>query len=48
MEAPEGNDQITHTVSFFVINPDGEIINRYKGDEQDEIDKLVDYLSENK
>ncbi|HLR42390.1 MAG TPA: SCO family protein [Pseudogracilibacillus sp.] len=48
MEAPEDDDQITHTVSFFVINPDGEIINRYKGNEQDEIDKLVDYLAENK
>lgn len=48
MEAPEGDDQITHTVSFFVINPDGEIINRFNGQEQDEMDKLVDYLAENK
>lgn len=48
MEAPEGEDQITHTVSFFVINPDGEIIHRFNGQEQDEMDKLKDYLAENK
>lgn len=48
LEAPEDDDQITHTVSFFITNPEGEIVQRFKGDLQDEMDNLVDYLAENK
>src|SRR5699024_11744993 len=41
MEAPEDDDQITHTVSLFVINPDDEFISRYTCTEQVEIVRVV-------
>ncbi|MHA6252040.1 SCO family protein [Oceanobacillus sp. CAU 1775] len=30
-EAPEGTDQVTHGVSFFLVNPEGTVIKNYDG-----------------
>jgi len=31
VEAAEGDDQITHGISFYLVNPDGEVIKSYNG-----------------
>ncbi|RPF52288.1 SCO family protein [Aquisalibacillus elongatus] len=40
----DGEDQVTHDTSFMLISPDGEMINRFKGTQMDEVEKIVDYL----
>lgn len=40
-EAPEGDDQVSHGTSFFLVNPDGEVIKNYKGTEVDAMDEIV-------
>ncbi|WP_335724832.1 SCO family protein [Virgibacillus sp. 6R] len=43
---PEGNDQVTHGTSFFLINPEGEVIKKYNGVLADSIDTIFDDLKE--
>ncbi|MFD1039381.1 SCO family protein [Virgibacillus byunsanensis] len=38
---PEGSDQVTHGTSFFLVNPDGEVIKRYSGVDSKEIDVII-------
>lgn len=38
---PEGSDQVTHGISFFLVNPDGEVIKRYNGTDQSEIEEII-------
>ncbi|NBJ68178.1 MULTISPECIES: SCO family protein [Clostridia] len=37
---PEGNDQVTHGTSFFLINPEGKVIKKYNGVLADSIDTI--------
>lgn len=43
---PEGadTDQFTHGTSFFLVNPDGEVIKRYDGSDHKSIENIVDDL----
>ncbi len=41
---PEGDDQVSHGTSFFLVNPEGEIIKNYKGIEADQMDQIVEDL----
>ncbi|SHH17287.1 protein SCO1/2 [Virgibacillus chiguensis] len=43
---PEGNDQVTHGTSFFLVNPEGEVIKKYNGVQADSIDTMVNDLKE--
>lgn len=38
---PEGDDQVIHGVSFFLVNPDGEIIKNYDGRKADDMDEII-------
>lgn len=39
-----GDDQVAHSVMFFLVTPDGEIVKRYNGDKAAEMDDIVDDL----
>ncbi|MEI3607431.1 SCO family protein [Pseudogracilibacillus sp. SE30717A] len=41
---PEGEDQVSHGTSFFLVNPEGEIIKHYKGTEADQMDQIAEDL----
>ncbi|WP_255783458.1 SCO family protein [Oceanobacillus alkalisoli] len=43
-QAAPGDDQVTHGTSFFLVNPDGEIIKRYSGVDNNEMDLIVEDL----
>lgn len=43
-EAPPGDDQVTHGTSFYLVNPDGEIIKSYDGTDQSNMDEIVEDL----
>lgn len=43
-EPPEGDDQVSHGTSFFLVSPDGEVIKNYKGIEADAMDDIVSDL----
>ena len=43
-EAPPGDDQVTHGTSFFLVNPDGEIIKKYDGTSSGEMANIVEDL----
>ncbi|TFB14059.1 SCO family protein [Filobacillus milosensis] len=40
----DGEDQVNHDINFMLINPDGEMINRFKGTSFEEMNKIVKYL----
>jgi len=40
-EPPSGDDQVTHGTSFFLVNPDGEIIKKYDGVSAAEMDVII-------
>lgn len=40
-EAPPGEDQVTHGTSFFLVNPEGKIINKYNGLSPEVMDLIV-------
>ncbi|MFD2044808.1 SCO family protein [Ornithinibacillus salinisoli] len=44
LEAPEGSDQLTHGTSFYLVNPEGEVIKKYKGTFSEETDLIIDDL----
>lgn len=41
VEAAPGSDQVTHGTSFFLVNPEGEIINKYNGMDTKAMDLIV-------
>ncbi|MBO1001583.1 SCO family protein [Pseudogracilibacillus auburnensis] len=43
-EPPEGDDQVMHGTSFFLVNPEGEVIKNYTGIEMDAMDEIVSDL----
>ncbi|MEJ8778911.1 SCO family protein [Pseudogracilibacillus sp. ICA-222130] len=42
----DGDDQVMHTISFFLINPDGEVVDRFDGTKQDDMDLLVERVND--
>lgn len=38
------SDQVQHTIRFFLINPDGEIVKSYLGDQYDQMDVIIEDL----
>jgi len=43
-EAQPGDDQVTHGVSFFLVNPEGKVIKKYDGRDQKEMDNIIEDL----
>ncbi|WP_325058502.1 SCO family protein [Lentibacillus cibarius] len=41
---PEGSDQITHGIRFFLINPEGKVIKNYNGKQSEVVQKVLDDL----
>lgn len=41
---PEESDQVMHGTSFFLINPEGDVIKRYSGIESKEMDNIIQDL----
>lgn len=39
--APEGEDQITHGIHFFLVNPEGVIVSHYSGVETPAMDDII-------
>ena len=39
---PEGDDQVGHGTSFFLVDPEGTIIKNYSGREVDQMNQIVD------
>lgn len=39
---PEGDDQVTHGTSFFLVDPDGNIVNHYSGTKAEEMDRIIE------
>src|SRR5690606_20597230 len=44
IEPPEGSDQVTHGVFFYLISPDHEIIKYYDGVDEKQIDVIISDL----
>ncbi|UOQ44245.1 SCO family protein [Halobacillus salinarum] len=40
-----GSDQVMHGTSFFLINPEGKVIKKYKGTSNKEMDKIINDLT---
>lgn len=47
MEEPD-TDQINHTVSFFIVAPNGKAITRFDGTQHENMQLIVDYIKEKK
>lgn len=47
MEEPD-TDQINHTVSFFIVSPNGNAITRFDGTKHENMEKIVDFIKDNK
>lgn len=45
-EPPEGSDQVTHGINFFLVNPEGKVIKNYNGTQSEEMQNIVDDLKE--
>lgn len=41
---PEGDDQVTHGTAFFLVNPDGVVVNHYKGTDSAAMDQIIEDL----
>ncbi|WP_284139052.1 SCO family protein [Virgibacillus sp. LDC-1] len=41
---PEGSDQVTHGTSFFLVNPEGEVIKKYDGVQSASMKTILDDL----
>lgn len=41
LEPPEGDDQFTHGVSFYLVSPEGEVLKKYNGVESSETDVII-------
>lgn len=44
VEAPEGTDQVTHGVKFYLVNPEGKVIKFYDGVESASMDTIINDL----
>lgn len=42
-EEPD-SDQISHTVSFFIVSPNGDAITRFDGTQRDAMEDIVEYI----
>jgi len=45
-EPPEGSDQVTHGTSFFLVNPEGEVIKNYNGVQKNNMEDIFEDLKE--
>ena len=45
-EPPEGSDQVTHGINFFLVSPDGEVIKNYNGTDSKQLASIVHDLKE--
>lgn len=43
-EPPEGTDQVTHGTSFYLVDPDGNVIKSYNGVQRDSMDEIFEDL----
>ncbi|HLR01178.1 MAG TPA: SCO family protein [Virgibacillus sp.] len=43
-EPPEGDDQVTHGTRFFLIDPEGNVIKNYDGQQSDNMDDIAEDL----
>ncbi|WP_339226707.1 SCO family protein [Oceanobacillus sp. FSL K6-2867] len=43
-EPQDGTDQVIHGTSFFLVNPEGEVIKRYSGAESESIEEIINDL----
>lgn len=43
-EPPAGSDQVTHGTSFFLVNPEGEVIKNYNGVQKNSMDDIFEDL----
>lgn len=41
---PEGSDQVEHGTSFFLVDPEGNIVSHYSGTQSDQMQTIVDDL----
>lgn len=41
IEPPEGDDQVTHGTSFYLVSPEGEVLKKYNGVQSDETDVIM-------
>lgn len=39
-----GDDQVMHGTSFFLVNPEGDVVKRYSGLDQKDMDEIIDDL----
>ncbi|WP_085992531.1 SCO family protein [Oceanobacillus senegalensis] len=44
--APEGDDQVSHGTSFFLVSPEGEVIKNYSGVDSNQLDSIVSDLKQ--
>lgn len=44
VEAQPDDDQVTHGTSFFLVNPDGEVVKKYNGTISSEMDVILEDL----
>lgn len=44
VEAQPDDDQVTHGTSFYLVNPDGEVVKKYNGSIASEIDDILEDL----
>lgn len=44
VDKPEGQDQVNHTVRFFIVTPDGNAIKSYDGRQAEQMQQIVDDL----
>ncbi|MBO8155458.1 MAG: SCO family protein [Bacillaceae bacterium] len=44
VDKPEGQDQVNHAVSFFIVTPDGYAIKRYNGTQAQQMEQIVEDL----
>src|SRR5690625_3447602 len=42
------SDQISHTVSFFIVSPEGDAITRFDGTRRDSMDEIVSFIKKAK
>ncbi|PKR78462.1 cytochrome c oxidase assembly protein [Halalkalibacillus sediminis] len=40
----DGQEQVNHGTQFFIVNPDGEMINSFSGTSDEEMDNIIDHL----
>lgn len=41
----DGYDQVNHGTSFYIVSPEGTVINRFSGTNQEEYGQIIDYIA---